>query len=103
MTSESTVPPAHKAVLALARSLEKDERIDPRAIADALLVIGVNAGVRLIGAKGMANWLEKTAKDVRAGATVKSFAALERDRNTLGDGADRFGDTRLRYISESAA
>ena len=60
---------AYKAFRDLARDLES-KGVDPVEIADALLVLGINGGARLGGNEHMADFLEKTAGQVRAGHRV---------------------------------
>ena len=60
---------ALKAILKVAKELQQ-RGIKPGAIVDALLIIGVNAGVRLVGKDRTAKFLEDGAAKVRGSGTV---------------------------------
>ena len=60
---------AHKAIFNVARELER-RGVKPGSIVDALLIIGVNAGVRLVGKDKAAKFLEDAAAELRRGGTV---------------------------------
>jgi len=60
---------AHKAIFNLARELEQ-RGVKRGSIVDALLTIGVNAGVRLVGKDKTAKFLEDAAAELRRSGTV---------------------------------
>jgi hypothetical protein len=60
---------AHKAIFTVARELEQ-RGVKRGSIVDALLTIGVNAGVRLVGKDRAAKFLEDAAAEVRRSGTV---------------------------------
>jgi hypothetical protein len=60
---------ARNAILNLARELE-ERGIKPASIVNALLIIGVNAGIRLVGKDRTAKFLEDGAAEVRRSGTV---------------------------------
>lgn len=61
----------HKAFRDLAAQLERDGA-DPEDIVDALLVLGINGGVRIGGDDMVAHFLEETAVKIKAGIKVGS-------------------------------
>jgi fructoselysine-6-P-deglycase FrlB-like protein len=65
------LPKPHRRIFELADELEKAGE-DAADIVDALLVIGINAGVGLTSREQMAAFLETTAMRIRAGGSVET-------------------------------
>lgn len=62
---------AHASVKELARQLEADG-VGPDDIIDALLIVGINAAVRMGSAGALFEFFRKTEKAIEAGTPVSS-------------------------------
>jgi hypothetical protein len=60
------LPTPHERIFELIEELERAGE-DPADIVDALLIIGINAGVGLMSIEQMATFLEQTAARIRGG------------------------------------